>query len=329
MVGGSKNKRQSCRDKCGGPLSLLLEWQFFRFWRLQSGGLEGDNCDFGGAVQAEGQAYGADAAVDVELHLVEAVEAFGIFFAHGRQDKRAEEGEPDLASVGVTGEHEVDEMAARVGDDFVGEVRFMRHEEDGAVGVCGEGEVEVGVAGAGVVDAADPEAATSSLDGKVVVDQHRSAMGGEGMDNCRAVEGDVVVAEDGVAEWRGEGREYLGAAVEGVFAGDESEGAVGDEVAGEEDEVRGQGVDLTDDALEEEGLGVLVEVDVAELGDAVAVEGRGQIGDGDGAVNDVDFVTCDLAGVEGQTCGGGAGGYEEVSPGESWRLRRGETGHRS
>ena len=59
-------------------LSLLLEWQFFRFWRLQSGGLEGDYCDFGGAVEAEGQAYGADAAVDVELHLVEAVVAFGV-----------------------------------------------------------------------------------------------------------------------------------------------------------------------------------------------------------------------------------------------------------
>jgi hypothetical protein len=274
--------------------------------------LEGDNCDFGGAVQAKGQAYGADAAVDVELHLVEAVEAFGILFAHGRQDERAQEGEPDLASVGVAGEHEVDEMAARMGDDFVGEVGFVRHEEEGAVGVGGEGE-----------------ASTGSLDGKVVVDQHRSAMGGEGMENCWAVEGDVMVAEDSVAKGSGEGGEYLGAAVEGVFAGDEGEGAVGDEVACEEDEVRGQSVDLTDDAFEEEGLGVLVEVDVAELGDAVAVKGRGQVGDGDGAVDDVDFVTCDLAGVEGQTCGGGTGGYEEVSPGETWRLRRGNTGHKS
>ena len=35
---------------------------------------------------------------------------------------------------------------------------------------------------------------------------------------------------------------------------------------------------LVDDALEEEGLGVLVEVDVADLDDAVAVEGGGEIG---------------------------------------------------
>ena len=35
---------------------------------------------------------------------------------------------------------------------------------------------------------------------------------------------------------------------------------------------------LLDDALEEVGLGVLVEVDVADLDDAVAVEGRGEVG---------------------------------------------------
>ena len=52
-----------------------------------------------------------------------------------------------------------------------------------------------------------------------------------------------MVAEDGVAEGAGEGGEDLGAAVDGVVAGDEGEGAVGDEVAGEEDEVGGEGVD--------------------------------------------------------------------------------------
>ena len=83
--------------------------------------------------------------------LVEAVEAFGVLLAHGRQDERAEEGKPDLAAVGVAGEHQVDEVAARVGDDVVGVVGFVRHEDDGAVGFGGEGEVEVGVAGTGVV----------------------------------------------------------------------------------------------------------------------------------------------------------------------------------
>jgi hypothetical protein len=288
----------------------------YTYRRFALGRLEGDDCDLRWAVEAEGQAYGADAAVDVKLHSVETVVAFGVLLSHGRQDERAEKGESDLTAMGVAREHEVDERAAGMGDDMVGEVGRVGHEQDGAVRFDGEGKIEVGVAGAGVVDAAEPEACAAALNGEVLVDQDGSAVAGEGFDDQRGVEGDVVVAEDSVAEGSGEGGEDLGAAADGVAAGDEGEGAVGDEVAGEEDEVGGDGVDLVDDALEEEGLGVLVEVDVAELDDAIAVEGVGQIGDGDGAVDDVDLVAGDLAGVERQTGGEGAGTYEEISPGE-------------
>ena len=152
-------------------------------------------------------------------------------------------------------------------------------------------------------------------------------MVGEGLDNQTAVEGDIVVAKDGVAKGRGEGGEDLGATADCVAAGDEGEGAVGDEVAGDENEVWSESVDFVDDALEEEGFGVLVEVDVAELDDAIAVEGVGEICDRDGSLDDVDFVACDLGGVEGQPCGGNAGSDEEVSSGETGRQRGGGTGH--
>jgi hypothetical protein len=58
-------------------------------------------------------------------------------------------------------------------------------------------------------------------------------------------------------------------------------------------------------------------VDVAELDDAIAVEGGGQIVDGEGTLDDVELVTGDLAGVESESGGGHAGSYEEVSPGEA------------
>lgn len=163
-----------------------------------SGGLEGDDCDFGGAVEPEGQAYGADASVDVELHLIEAVVAFGVLQTHGGQDKRAQEREPDLAAVGVAGEHEVDKVAARMLDDVIGEVGFVRHEEDGSVGFGGNGEIEVGVTGAGIIDAAEPEACPDALDGEILVDENGSAVSGEGLGDHWTVEGDVMVAEDGV-----------------------------------------------------------------------------------------------------------------------------------
>ncbi len=108
------------------------------------------------AVEAEGDAYGADASVDVELEVFEAEEAFDVLVAHFGQDDGAVEGQAHLAAVGVAGEHEVDEVSAGVVDDLVGVVGGVGHEEDGAVGVGGDCRVEVGCAGGGVGDAGEP-----------------------------------------------------------------------------------------------------------------------------------------------------------------------------
>jgi hypothetical protein len=131
-----------------------------------------------------------------------------------------------------------------------------------------------------------------------------------------------MIAEDGVTEGAGEGGEDLGAAVDGVVGGDEGEGAEGNEVAGDEDEVGGEGVDAFDDAIDEVRLGVLVDVDVADLDDAVAVEGSGEVADGDGTLDDVDLVAGDFAGVEGESGGGDSGADQELAAGDfgSWVL---------
>lgn len=103
------------------------------------GRVQGDHRDLRGAVEAERKANGADASIDIELHLVEVVVAFGVFLAQRRQDERAEEWKSDLAAVRVTGEHEVDEMAARMGDDVVGVIGFVGHKNDGSIGFSGDG----------------------------------------------------------------------------------------------------------------------------------------------------------------------------------------------
>ena len=84
-----------------------------------------------------------------------------------------------------------------------------------------------------------------------------------------------------------------------MAACDEGEGTVSDEVAGEEDQIRREDVDLMDDALEKKGLRVLVEVNVTELNDAIAAQRGWEIGDGDGAVHDVNLMARNLTGVEG------------------------------
>ena len=167
--------------------------------------MEGEERDFGGAVEAEGDAYGSDAAVDVELHFVEMVDAVGVDLAHGWEDEGSKEGKLDLSTVGVAGEHEVDERTAGVLGDDVGVVWLVCHEDDWAVGVGGDGEVEIGVAGAGIVDSAEPEAGVAALDGEIPVAEYGGAFAGEGVGDHGCADGDVVVAEDGVAEGAGEG----------------------------------------------------------------------------------------------------------------------------
>jgi len=169
----------------------------------------------------------------------------------------------------------------------------------------------------GIVDPAEPETGTVAFDGEVLVDENGDAVRGKGLDDEGAVEGNVVVSEDSVSEGRGQGGEDLGAAADGVVSGKEGERAVSDEIAGEQDEVWGESVGVVNNALEKEGLGVLIEVNVAELNDAIAVEGRGQIWDSDRTGDDVNLVAGDLAGVESQSGGGSTGANEEVAPGEA------------
>ena len=254
-------------------------------------------------------------------------EAFDVLPPQGREDKCAEEGQADLAAVGVAGEHEVDERSARMQEDVVGVVGLVGHEDDGGVGVGGDSEIEVGAASVGVVDAAEPEAFAALLDGNVLVDEDGCAVAGEGFDDERSADGDVVVAEDAVAERGGEGAEDLCAAVGGGAGVNEGESAAGNEVAGEEDEMGIEGVDVVDDALEEVRFGELVEVNVADLDDAVAVEWGWQVGDGNGAVVEADFVAGDLSGVKSEASGCGTGSDEEFASAETRRLIGIRTGH--
>jgi len=80
--------------------------------------------------------------------------AFDVLLTHGREDEWAEDGKADLAAVGVAREHEVDEREAGVEDDVLDVVRLVAHEDDGCAGVWGDGKVQVGDAGSGIVGAA-------------------------------------------------------------------------------------------------------------------------------------------------------------------------------
>jgi hypothetical protein len=292
--------------------------------RRQLGGVEGDGGDLGGAVEADGEADRAEAAVDVELRFAvgETEEAFDVLFAHGGEAEWREEGETDLSAVGVAGEDEIGAAGAGVTQDGVGEVGLVAHDDERAVELGGDGAVEVGLGVGDVVEAGEPETLAVALDGKVLVDERGDAVAGEGVEDALGADLDVVVAEDGVAEGALEVAQDLGATVGGL----EGEGPVtrtgADVVAGEEDEVGLELVDAVDGVLEEGGLGELLEVDVAELGDAEAVEGVGEAGDVDVAVLGDELVAGDLGGVNGEASEGEAGAGEEAPTVEAGGFSR-------
>ncbi len=142
-------------------------------------------------------------------------------------------------------------------------------------------------------------------------------MGFDGADDVFGADVDVVVAEDAEALGSFEGGEDLGGDAGCLPGFLERERAAADEVAGDEDEVGSHGVGFGDHALEEVGFGVLLEVDVAHLDDAEALEAVGKVADGDGEVGDLVLVAGVGAGVGGDAEASGCeGGTEKVAAGK-------------
>ncbi len=92
---------------------------------------------------------------------------------------------------------------------------------------------------------------------------------------------------------------------------------MGDEVSGEEDKVGREGVDVVDDAFEEEGS-----VNSSRWMSLIWTmrkpwKGAGRLAMAMGRWTMSSLVAGDLAGVKGESGGGGAGADEEVSAGEA------------
>ena len=252
-----------------------------------------------------------------------------IFLAHGRQDERTKTGKADLTAVGVSGEDEVDQRTARVLNNDVSVVGFVGHEDDWSVGFCRDGAIWIGIAGAGIIKAAEPKAFATALDGDIAIDQHRDPVLRESSRDDGGVKGYVVVTENGIDLRCGKGAENLGATEWCVFRHEEAKGSVCDEVSGKQDEVRFELIDAFNRTLEKEWLGVLVEVDVAELGDPETVEAVRKISDVDCAADYLQLVACDFTRVEDHASSGDATAKDKLTTGKARPLAACGTGHTS
>jgi hypothetical protein len=84
-------------------------------------------------------------------------------------------------------------------------------------------------------------------------------------------------------------------------------------ITGENDQIRSEGVDVGNDALNKGGIRERVEVDVANLDDLEAIKRQGKIIYRQFLSNDADFVTGNLGRIEHKTSSGGYGTDQELS----------------
>ncbi len=278
--------------------------------------------DLRGAVEAKGNADGADTAIHVQLRATDAVKTVREESAEGRQGEGAYAGDADLAAVGVAGEDEIDVVAARVGGDCGGIVGLVRHQQDRRIGVWGNRQIQVRLAKGDVVHTGEKDVSAAVVDADVLVDEQRQAIGLHVVANDARADDGIVVAEDAEANRAGEGAEDFGAAGSGGEGDINRHGATTGEVAGDEQEVGLERVDLVNDAAEKEILGVLLEVDVGDLDEAESAERRGQVGQEKGALNNLEFMPGPLVRVEGDCGNGGKGTGNKGAPGEQGRRSR-------
>ena len=127
-----------------------------------SGASQRDLGDLGRAVESEGRSNRAEAAIDVELQVLQAEQALNIFLAergkrHGRNEWKA-----NLSAVGVAAEHELNGWACRMLEHLIDEIGCMAQEDDRLVCAGAKefrnGEVDVGMALDRVVEAGKPDA---------------------------------------------------------------------------------------------------------------------------------------------------------------------------
>ncbi len=222
--------------------------------------------------------------------MVEAEHAFDVLLAHGWQDERADDGETDLAAVRVAGEHQVDQWKTGVLDDGFDVVRLVAHEDDGGAGIGGDGEVEVRRTRAGIIRATKPEEIASAFEGEVAIDEDGRPVGFDRADHVISTDVDVVIAEDAEALGCLEGGENLCGYAGGLPGNLERERAAANKIAGHQDQIRGEGIDLRDHLLEEVGFGELFQVQIAHLDDAKPFKAVRELTDGDGETGDFEFV---------------------------------------
>jgi len=283
-----------------------------------SGGAEREERNLRRAVEANGDADGAEAAIHVELQAPKTKPTLDILAAQRRKGQRADEWQPDLAAVGVTREYERERPARWTRQKIVDVVGCVAKEHDGFMRQIADGfgnrQLGVGYALERIVKPGKPESCARAFDGRVRVIENGNAIRSQRRGDVFPSNYNVVVAEHGITVEALDLVEEIGALPRRAEGGSLRQNPVGHIVAGQKNRVGVQAVDVAHSVAEEEWLSVFVHMDVAELRDAESVECLSKAGNEHVAVRDLDPVPLDLAPIDRQTANNERSANQEAAP---------------
>src|SRR5580693_6088362 len=123
--------------------------------------MEGEEGDFGAAIEAEGNSHAAYAAVHVELRRSQLKNPLNVLAASGRKPQRTDDWQPHLAAMGMAAQNQGNCLTCGVHTQPIDIIRRMAHQDDGFVGDISDpgrnGLIQVRLSAAGVVEPSKPE----------------------------------------------------------------------------------------------------------------------------------------------------------------------------
>ena len=155
--------------------------------------MQGQERDFGGAVQTDWNSDRTQAGVGVESEACDGEQTANVFSGQLWQEERTDEGQADLPSMRVAGELKIHRMLRGV----VGIVGFVSEQDGGFAGWNAvQRGVEIGSAAQHVVDAAEPEARAVTLDGIGLVGEDLNSDGAKRGGHAVRVGINIMVPHD-------------------------------------------------------------------------------------------------------------------------------------
>jgi hypothetical protein len=205
--------------------------------------------------------------------------------------------------VGVSAEHKVDCLTCGESAQGPGEIGRVAEQEDGLardIAHLGRnGEVGSGMAADWIVEACKPDTGVAAFERYIAVAQNGDAVISQCMGDRTGADKNVMVAENSIDATTLEPLQNIRTlprrANGEASCAETVSRRVSDIVAGEEDDVGTELVDMANGVVKKEWLGEFVEVNVADLGDLQAIEMVRKPGDEDIAARDFKPVAFEFA----------------------------------